>query len=113
MLLGLIVMYAIGPQRANVLNNAYGTDFYSNIYFFLKQTASLGLALGAFALFQGFELVTGVNQHHFVFVVRMFVFIQYPQIGVYAGVKEFIGGQLNHGFYDVAIQHPFADIAFC
>lgn len=50
MLLGLIVMYAIGPQRANVLNNAYGTDFYSNIYFFLKQTASLALALGAFAL---------------------------------------------------------------
>lgn len=50
MLLGLIVMYAIGPQRANVLNNAYGTDFYSNVYFFLKQTVSLALALGAFAL---------------------------------------------------------------
>lgn len=50
MLLGLIVMYAIGPQRANVLNNAYETDFYSSMYFFVKQTASLGLALGAFAL---------------------------------------------------------------
>ncbi len=48
MLLGLIVMYAIGPQRAQVLNNAYGTDYYTSMYFFVKQTASLFLALGAF-----------------------------------------------------------------
>lgn len=48
MLLGLIIMYAIGPQRANVLNNAYGTDFYSSTYFFIKQSISLLLALGAF-----------------------------------------------------------------
>jgi cell division protein FtsW len=50
MMLGLVVMYAIGPQRANVLNNAYGTDYYSSTYFFIKQTVSLLLALGAFAL---------------------------------------------------------------
>lgn len=50
MLLGLIIMYAIGPQRANVLNNAYGTDYYSDTYFFLKQTTSLLVALGAFLL---------------------------------------------------------------
>jgi cell division protein FtsW len=49
MLLGLIVMYAIGPQRANVLNNANGTDFYTSTYFFIKQTVSLLFALGAFA----------------------------------------------------------------
>ena len=49
MLLGLVVIYAIGPQRANVLNNAYGSD-YSNSYFFIKQTASLILALTAFAV---------------------------------------------------------------
>lgn len=48
MLLGLIVMYAIGPQRANVLNNAYGTDYYTSMYFFIKQTVSLLLALVAF-----------------------------------------------------------------
>lgn len=48
MLLGLIIMYAIGPQRANVLNNAYGTDFYTSTYFFIKQTVSLLLALGMF-----------------------------------------------------------------
>jgi len=50
MLLGLIIMYAIGPQRANVLNNAYGTDYYSSTYFFVKQTISLFLALIAFAV---------------------------------------------------------------
>lgn len=48
MLLGLIVMYAIGPQRANVLNVAYGTDYYTSTYFFIKQTVSLLLALAAF-----------------------------------------------------------------
>jgi cell division protein FtsW len=48
MLLGLIIMYAIGPQRANVLNNAYGTDYYTSMYFFIKQTTSLALAIGAF-----------------------------------------------------------------
>ena len=50
MLLGLIIMYAIGPQRANVLNNAYGTDYYTSTYFFVKQTISLLLALASFAL---------------------------------------------------------------
>lgn len=50
MLLGLVIMYAIGPQRANVLNNAYGTDYYTSMYFFIKQSASLLLALGAFLL---------------------------------------------------------------
>ncbi|MFY9228504.1 MAG: FtsW/RodA/SpoVE family cell cycle protein [Candidatus Microsaccharimonas sp.] len=49
MLLGLVVIYAIGPQRANVLNNAVGSN-YSDTYFFIKQTTSLLLALGAFAI---------------------------------------------------------------
>lgn len=48
MLLGLIVIYAIGPQRANVLNNAYGGD-YGGDYFFIKQVVSLVLALSTFA----------------------------------------------------------------
>jgi cell division protein FtsW len=47
MLLGLIVMYAIGPQRANVLNGAYGSD-YDSTYFFFKQVTSIGVALVAF-----------------------------------------------------------------
>jgi cell division protein FtsW len=50
MLLGLIIMYAIGPQRANVLNNAYGTDYYTSTYFFIKQSLSLAVALAVFVL---------------------------------------------------------------
>lgn len=50
MLLGLIIMYAIGPQRANVLNNAYNTDYYTSTYFFIKQSVSLLLAMAAFGV---------------------------------------------------------------
>ena len=50
MLIGLIVMYAIGPQRANFLNTSEGTDFYTDSYFFVKQTISLLVALAAFGL---------------------------------------------------------------
>ncbi len=49
MLIGLVIIYAIGPQRANVLNNAIGSN-YSDTYFFIKQTTSLVLALVAFAV---------------------------------------------------------------
>jgi len=49
MLLGLVVIYAIGPQRANVLNNAIGSN-YSDSYFFIKQGVSLLLALVAFGV---------------------------------------------------------------
>jgi len=62
MMLGLIIMYAIGPQRANVLNNAYATDYYTNTYFFIKQTVSLLLALAAFAFTAVFPY-TKFRQH--------------------------------------------------
>ena len=54
MALGLIIIYAIGPMRANVLNNTYGTDYDPN-YFFIGQLRSVGLALGAF--FIAFKLL--------------------------------------------------------
>lgn len=47
MLFGLIVMYAIGPQRAHVLNESYGTD-YTGTYFVVKQTISLLVAVAGF-----------------------------------------------------------------
>jgi cell division protein FtsW (lipid II flippase) len=49
MLIGLIIIYAIGPQRANVLNTLTGSD-YSDSYFFIKQTVSLLLGLLAFGV---------------------------------------------------------------
>lgn len=48
MLLGLVVMYAIGPERANLLNRVHQTDFYTENYFVLKQLLSLAVAAVAF-----------------------------------------------------------------
>lgn len=47
MFIGLLMIYAIGPQRANLLNNVSGAD-YSEQYFFIKQLISFGAALAAF-----------------------------------------------------------------
>lgn len=47
MLIGLLVIYAIGPQRANLMNSVFGFE-YSEGYFFWKQLLSLALALAAF-----------------------------------------------------------------
>ena len=54
MAVGLIVIYAIGPMRANVLNSTYGTDYDSN-YFFLGQLRSVLLSVAAF--FIAFKLI--------------------------------------------------------
>lgn len=47
MLVGLLVIYAIGPQRANLMNSVFGFE-YSEGYFFQKQLLSIGLAMLAF-----------------------------------------------------------------
>ena len=49
MILGLIVIYAIGPMRANVLNSTYGTNYGANDFFF-GQLRSVALSLAAFFL---------------------------------------------------------------
>ena len=54
MALGLIIIYAIGPMRANVLNSAYGADYDPN-YFFFGQLRSVALSLAAF--FVAFKLI--------------------------------------------------------
>ena len=48
-LISLIVMYAIGPSRADVMNAAYGTN-YPGTYFFTRQLINVGVALGAFII---------------------------------------------------------------
>lgn len=48
MLLGLVVMYAIGPERANLLNTVHNTDFYTENYFVIKQLVSLAFAAVVF-----------------------------------------------------------------
>ncbi|MGH7218011.1 MAG: FtsW/RodA/SpoVE family cell cycle protein [Candidatus Microsaccharimonas sp.] len=47
MFIGLLVIYAIGPQRANLMNSVLGYE-YSEGYFFWKQLLSIALALIAF-----------------------------------------------------------------
>lgn len=54
MIIGLIVIYAIGPMRANVLNETYGSDYDEN-YFFVRQLISVGLSLVAF--FVAFKVI--------------------------------------------------------
>jgi len=49
MLVGLLMMYAIGPQRANLLNSVFGYE-YSETYFFIKQFISFLLAGAVFAV---------------------------------------------------------------
>lgn len=49
MMIGLLMMYAIGPQRANLLNSVFGYE-YSDTYFFIKQFISFLLAGAAFVI---------------------------------------------------------------
>lgn len=51
--IGLIVIYAIGPMRANVLNNAYGADYGTNDFFF-GQLRSVIMSLVAFLVIYKF-----------------------------------------------------------
>ncbi len=46
---GLIVIYAIGPMRVNVLNSAYGADYPEN-YFFVRQLINVVIALAVFVI---------------------------------------------------------------
>jgi cell division protein FtsW len=47
MFVGLLIIYAIGPQRANLMNSIFGYE-YSDTYFFIKQFVSFTLAMIAF-----------------------------------------------------------------
>ena len=92
MLLGLIVMYAIGPQRAQVLNSAYGTDFYSATYFFGKQAMSLLFALGVFLLVSKIPIAWWQRN-----AKRLFIG------GIIASVILAIGGWLGLGFVQCSL----------
>ncbi|MBR2864437.1 FtsW/RodA/SpoVE family cell cycle protein [Candidatus Saccharibacteria bacterium] len=49
MAIGLVVIFAIGPQRANFMNSAYGTDYNQN-YFFIHQLISVIISTAAFII---------------------------------------------------------------
>ncbi len=47
LVVGLVVIYAIGPMRVNVLNAAYGSNYGEN-YFFIHQLINVILSLAVF-----------------------------------------------------------------
>ncbi|MGO3701675.1 MAG: FtsW/RodA/SpoVE family cell cycle protein [Candidatus Saccharimonadales bacterium] len=49
-MIGLIIIFAIGPQRANVLNESFGSSL-SDSYFIIKQATSVILAIVTFFVF--------------------------------------------------------------
>ena len=61
--IGLVVIYAIGPMRANVLNSAYGANYDSN-YFFWHQLISVVVGIAAFfvAFFVSYKKVFKVSK---------------------------------------------------
>ncbi|NCU38069.1 hypothetical protein EOL96_03390 [Candidatus Saccharibacteria bacterium] len=85
MLLGLVLMYAIGPQRANVLNEVHNTDFYTDTYFVAKQAFSLTLAISAFFI---------ASKVPFAFMKRHAILLL--KIGFALSALLFIGGNLLH-----------------
>ncbi len=49
LVVGLVVIYAIGPMRVNVLNAAYGSNYGEN-YFFIHQLINVILSLAVFVV---------------------------------------------------------------
>lgn len=86
MILGIVVMYAIGPQRANVLNNVHNTDFYTANYFVIKQIVSIAIACIAFALMATVVSFDWLKKHS----------IRLLQIGFGLCALLFIGGNILH-----------------
>lgn len=91
MLLGLIVMFAIGPQRAQVMNAAYGTDFTAT-YFFAKQALSLLVALAVFIAVSKTPISWWKNNARLLLIV-----------GIAASALLAIGGAIGAGFVQCSL----------
>lgn len=91
MMLGLIIIYAIGPQRAQVLNQAYGFD-YDGTYFFMKQAISLALSVAVFFVVSRVPI-----RWWQVNAKRLFM------IGIVASALLAIGGWLGLGFVQCSL----------
>lgn len=56
-LIGLVLMYAMSPQRANSINIIEGEDIYSPLYFFMKHTFSLAVSVVVFIFFSSYSIL--------------------------------------------------------
>ena len=86
MILGVVVMYAIGPQRAYVLNNVHNTDFYTANYFVVKQIVSMAIACAVFAVMATVVSFDWLKKHS----------IRLLQVGFGLCALLFIGGNILH-----------------
>lgn len=84
-MLGLIIIFAIGPQRANLLNESFGNTL-SDSYFIIKQGIGVLLAIIAFFLF--------------AFLFKFELFLRYKTsillTGVAACLLLFVFGNVLH-----------------
>ena len=90
MFIGLLVIYAIGPQRANLMNSVFGFEYDSG-YFFWKQLLSIGLALGAFWA-MSFVPYNFVLKHGAKVLWAGFIACALLAIGYWAGLVEATNG---------------------
>lgn len=91
MMLGLIIMFAIGPQRAQVLNAAYGSN-YDGTYFFARQAFSLFMAIVTFFVISRVPL-SWLQAN----AKRLFI------IGLVASALLAVGGWLGIGFVQCSL----------
>ncbi len=83
--IGLIIIFAIGPQRANVLNESFGSNL-SGTYFVIKQAVSVVIAVASFFVF--------------AFLFKIDALLRYRQILLYVGLAActllFLLGNVVH-----------------
>ena len=83
--IGLLVMYTIGPVRANFLNAAAGKQLYSENYFFLHQLISVALSLVIFFLFAkvkflSYKNLCKVSKYLLIFTLSMCLLLAISQV---------------------------------
>ena len=66
--IGLIIIFAIGPQRANVLNESFGSNL-SGMYFVIKQVISVLIAMVSFFIFAYLIKVDTLLRHRGVILL--------------------------------------------
>ncbi len=54
---GLVLMFAMSPQRANSINAIEGKDLYSPLYFFIKHAVSLAVSIIVFIVVSNYSIL--------------------------------------------------------